>query len=130
MAEAKSEAKRKVLCSLEQHLAEKSFGENLAKSLSETARGQGGSIISDQILEDTISALIKLLPEELRKDLPAPDRDFIQGALSPMKQKRPREGCWQVDDVVELVQVVLISLAAAVDKFREIGGYVVDATKL
>ncbi|GAB5359041.1 hypothetical protein AAMO2058_000510500 [Amorphochlora amoebiformis] len=122
--------KKSVIGQLECYLTGQSFPVHLQFAYAKAARGQGASVISDAILEDTILGVHQLFPDSLQKDIPEPNSEFVQTALKPYSKKRPKSGCWKVEDITELLQVVLISLAASVDKFRDIGGKVVDARTL
>uniref|UniRef100_A0A7S2TLZ0 Uncharacterized protein n=1 Tax=Lotharella oceanica TaxID=641309 RepID=A0A7S2TLZ0_9EUKA len=128
--ESKQDEMGPVSSALEKYLCTEDFAKHLTESLSEVARGQGCSIITDAILAGVIQGVCRRMPKSLRQAVPEPNKDFIDTCLRPMSSKRPRTGCWRVDHIGELSEVVLIFMAASVDKFREIGGFVVDATTL
>jgi hypothetical protein len=133
--EGKSERKKSalseetVLDSMEHYLSSSSFETDLQVAFSKAARGTP-SVISDSILLKIFELLCDSFPKELRKAVPTPSQDFIAGALKGLESERPRHACWRVEDVGVITQTVLVSMAASVDKFREMGGYKVDATKL
>eukprot|EP00467_Chlorarachnion_reptans_P025156 CAMPEP_0114512886 /NCGR_PEP_ID=MMETSP0109-20121206/15242_1 /TAXON_ID=29199 /ORGANISM="Chlorarachnion reptans, Strain CCCM449" /LENGTH=136 /DNA_ID=CAMNT_0001692655 /DNA_START=207 /DNA_END=620 /DNA_ORIENTATION=+ len=128
--DGKKKKKKKVADILEEYLSGKEFPLNLSESLSKAAMGQSASIVNDEILMKTIGELWIRLPQTLKKELPDPDKEFVEGSLAKMKSKRPRSGCWNVNDVPEMLQTVLITLAITVDRFRDMGGFEVDATSL
>uniref|UniRef100_A0A6U3BTL2 Uncharacterized protein n=1 Tax=Lotharella globosa TaxID=91324 RepID=A0A6U3BTL2_9EUKA len=128
--EAKKDEIGPVSGALEKYLCGKDFVRHLNESLSEAARGQGCAIITDSMLEGVIQGVCHRMPKPLRKAIPEPNKEFIETCLRPESSKRPRTGCWRVDHLGELSEMVLVYMAASVDKFREIGGNVVDATAL
>ncbi len=121
--------KTTILSQMEAYLASTDFESDLKTCFSKATRGTP-SIISDEILVNTIENLCGAMPKVLEKAIPPPNEDFVINALKSLDAERPKHKCWRTDDVGDIVQMVLVAMAAAVDKFREIGGFEVDATEL